>query len=178
MDDGYLGMIIGFAGNYAPKNWALCDGSLLPVVGNEALFSLIGTTYGGDGTKNFALPNLMHRVAVGGGQGAGLTRRVLGQTGGTNDVTLAVNNLPAHTHTFNVSNAAGNQTAPTHGCTLSALDQANVSFYDNFDGAALTSLNAAAVSAADGGGAPHTNLMPYEEITYIIHLTGVYPQFQ
>jgi microcystin-dependent protein len=177
MDDGYVGMIIAFAGNYAPAGWALCDGSLLPIKGHEMLYTLIGTTYGGDGSGNFALPNLMRRVAVGGGQGLGLTRRLLGQSGGAGEVTLTVNQLPAHTHPFKVSNAVGKQTSPTRGCTLSALDQANVNFYNNLDGATLTSLNTAAVSTAAGGGAPHTNLMPYEEITYLIHLTGTYPQF-
>lgn len=176
MEEAYLGMIIGFGGNFAPQNWALCDGSLVSISGHEALFSLLGTTFGGDGYNNFALPNLMHRVPIGSGQGPGLTNRVLGQTGGAADVTLNVANFPAHTHNFNVSKAVGNQTSPASGCTLSALDQTSITFYDTFAEATLAALNTAAVSTANGG-APHNNVMPYEEITYIIHLTGTYPQF-
>lgn len=178
MDEAYIGMIIGFAGAYAPQGWAICDGSLLPISGNEALFSLIGTTYGGNGVTNFALPNLMQRVIVGKGQGTGLSNRVLGQTGGASSVTLTADNLPAHTHSFNVSNVIGDQATPTNGCTLSALDQSAISFYDTSEGASLASLNPLAVSTANGGGAAHTNEMPYQEITYIIHIVGIYPQFQ
>jgi microcystin-dependent protein len=176
MDYAYVGMIIGFAGNFAPAGWALCDGSTIPINGNETLFSLIGTTYGGDGINNFALPNLMQRVAVGAGHGDGLAVRYLGEQDGAASVTLTVDNLPQHTHGFHVSNTAGTQPSPTNGCTLSALDPNTYSFYDSSAGATLASLNPSAVTGAGGGGASHTNMMPYEEITYIIHLTGLYPQ--
>ena len=167
--DAYVGMIIGFAGTYAPQGWEICDGRLLPVRGNEVLYSLIGTTYGGDGVNNFGLPNLMQRVIVGKGQGTGLTNRELGQTGGASNVALTVNNLPVHTHSFNVSNVIGDQATPTNGCTLSALDQTTISFYDSSADATLASLNYVAVSPTVGVGAAHNNLMPYGEITYLIH---------
>ncbi|HWT76561.1 MAG TPA: tail fiber protein [Mobilitalea sp.] len=179
MEDAYVGMIIGFAGNYAPYGWALCDGSLLPVSGNEALFSLIGTQYGGDGINNFGLPNLMQCVIVGGGQGTGLSNRIPGQTGGVTDVTLTVSNIPQHSHTFNVSNSIGAQSTPTSGCTLSAIDLTANTFYDSFVEATpptLTALNPASTSTVGSGGS-HTNVMPYQEINYIIHLTGMYPNF-
>jgi microcystin-dependent protein len=178
MDYAYVGMIIGFAGTFAPQGWEICDGRLLPISGHETLFTIIGTTYGGDGINTFGLPNLMQRVIVGGGQGPGLTNRLLGQKGGAADVSLTVNNLPSHTHSFNVSNVVGDQTSPSNGCTLSALDQTTISFYDNFSEATLAPLNNVAVSTSDGGGASHSNEMPYQEITYIIHLDGLYPQYQ
>jgi microcystin-dependent protein len=176
MNYAYVGMIIGFAGNFAPTGWALCDGSTISIRGNELLFSLIGTTYGGDGINNFGLPDLMQRVAVGAGQGTGLTNRELGEFGGAADVTLTIDNYPQHTHTFNVSNVIGAQTSPTNGCTLSALDQ-TATFYDTYAGATLVSLNSNSVSSTGETEVLHDNEMPYEEITYIIHLTGTYPPF-
>jgi len=103
--DYYLGEIRIFAGGKIPEGWALCDGTVLPINGNEALFSLLGTTFGGDGRINFGLPKLGSYVAIGQGQGPKLSNRVLGQTGGSNAVALATNNLPIHTHNVMVSTA-------------------------------------------------------------------------
>ena len=96
--DGFIGEIRMFAGNYAPQNWALCDGSQLPISGNEALFSLIGTSYGGDGISTFALPDLRGRIPICQGQGNGLTPRVLGQSFGAEGVALGLSEMPSHTH--------------------------------------------------------------------------------
>src|SRR6478736_3565120 len=102
MSDQFLAEIRIFGFNFAPTGWALCNGQLLPISQNTALFSLLGTTYGGNGTSNFALPNLQDRMAVGAGQGPGLSNYTLGQTGGTNTATLSVATMPSHNHTGNV----------------------------------------------------------------------------
>ncbi len=175
MLDAYIGTIIGFGGTYAPMDWAVCDGSLLKISDYQALFSLIGTTYGGDGVTTFALPNLMNRVPVGAGQGPGLSNRILGEAGGSAQVALTVNNYPAHTHSFHVSSTVGELNTPVGGSVLSALDPNTINFYDDFSEASLSSLDPAAVSPAQGGGQAHDNHMPYQEITYIICLNGLYP---
>ncbi len=175
MEDACIGLIIGFAGNYAPAGWAICDGSELSIAEYGALYSLIGVTYGGDGVNTFRLPNLMNMVPIGDGQAPGLTPRSMGQFGGSNTVMLQAENLPAHTHAFNVSQNVGTQSTPTANSTLSALDNTNVTFYDDASGATLSNLNAVSVSLSTGMGAAHANQMPFQEITYIICLDGMYP---
>ena len=102
--DEYIGIIKLFAGNFAPRNWALCQGQLLPIAQNQALFSILGTTYGGNGTTNFALPDLRGRTPICFGQGPGLQPYVQGQTGGVETVTLIQTQIPAHTHMLNATN--------------------------------------------------------------------------
>src|SRR5690349_11535310 len=110
--DPFLGEIKLFCGNYAPIGWAFCDGSLLPISENDALYALIGTTYGGDGINTFALPDLRGRVAIHQGQGPGLSPYVMGETGGAETVTLTTNNLPQHTHRIIASTQAGKAASP------------------------------------------------------------------
>lgn len=119
--EAFLGTILPWPMNWAPAGWALCDGSLLPINQNQALFSLIGTTYGGNGTSNFAVPNLCGRTPIGAGNGPGLTPKVFGATYGAESAALTANNLPAHTHTLTASSAdTGLTQAPAPGWTLGA----------------------------------------------------------
>lgn len=171
----YLGQIIMFAGDFAPQGWALCDGSLLPIAGYEALFNLIGTTYGGDGTSNFALPDLRGRVPIGDGQGRGLSGYALGQQAGAEAVTLAPGQLPLHTHPVAAVTASGNANVPAANAVLAALNGEvasgpyKVAAYAP-PGHAIA-LNAASGSAA-GGGEAHDNRLPYQSVTYCIALVG------
>ncbi len=173
MADSYVGEIRPFAGDYAPQDWALCDGSLLPITDYQALYSLLGTTFGGDGRVNFALPDLKGRVPIGAGTGTGLTARALGQTGGSEAVTLTSASVPAHTHGFTVSTDAATQHSPANNMLA---DPAPHLFYATTPttGSAPQVLSADSV-AASGGGAAHENRMPTMAINYIISLMGIYP---
>lgn len=163
MSQPFTGEIRMFAGSFAPVGWAFCNGQLLPIAGNEALFQLIGTTYGGDGQANFALPNLQSRIPIHVGQG-----HVLGETGGTETVTLTTNQIPAHSHVPQGNSGSGNQSSPANGVwAASSLNEYTAS-------AADTNMNAAAI-LPDGGSQPHENLMPYLAISFIIALVGVFP---
>jgi microcystin-dependent protein len=168
--DPFLGEIQMFAGNYAPTGWALCDGQLLSIAQNTALFSLLGTTYGGNGTTTFALPDLRGRVPIQPGQGPGLTQRDLGEVGGTETLTLNANQIPAHTHTAGASTANGVADGPS-GRVPARMPGA----IPQYAAAGNADMAAAAVGNS-GGGQPHNNMQPYLTITYIIALQGVYPQ--
>jgi len=167
-----IGEIRVFGFNFPPVDWAFCNGQLLPISDNAALFSLIGTTYGGDGQTTFALPNLQAKVAVGAGQGPGLSNYVMGQTGGSNTITYGVNNLPAHSHTFapqssrdvgNADNPSGNVPTTTSGNTYSTTTNATM-------GANSMSVNI----SNTGAGQPQNNIQPYLGINYCIALYGIY----
>jgi microcystin-dependent protein len=179
MAEAYLGEIRMFAGNYAPQNWAMCDGTLLPVSGNEALFSLISTTYGGDGVSNFALPDLRSRLPANQGQGPGLTARVIGQSFGSETVTLAVNQYPVHSHNFIAATNAASQTTPS-GNFLAAPAPANVYLYAAPDPTKKTSNMAGDMIGMSGQqqAQPHNNMMPSLSIAFIICLNGTYPSHQ
>lgn len=170
MSDQYLGEVRMFAGNFAPYGWALCNGQLLAISQNTALFSLIGTYYGGDGVTTFALPNLQSRVPIHQGQGVGLSPYVIGQNGGTENVTLTTQQMPQHNHTANT--VSGPQaTAPrpsnaypgnaTSGSVYSTANP-DSTFNTNFIG-------------FQGNSQPHNNIEPYLCITFIIALQGIYP---
>lgn len=181
MSDQCVGEIRMFAGNYAPEGWALCDGSSIPVSGNEALFSLIGVTYGGDGTSTFALPDLRGRLPVGVGKSPQGTSYALAQKTGSETVTLTAAQIPAHTHTLMASADPATIEAPA-GANLSAsVNQSGGSNQDAFylqTGAPtvkVSTLNTGAVSTV--GGQPHSNIMPCTAVNFIIALTGVYPDF-
>ena len=164
----FLGEIRMFAGNFAPQGWAICNGQVLAIAENDALFSLLGTTYGGDGQNTFALPDLRSRVPLHQGQGNGLSNRTLGQAGGEENVTLVVPQLPAHTHAATASSAAGTATSPA-GNVWAAGN--NTPFSDQpADG----QMSAATVQAA-GGSQPHDNRLPFLAINFIIALQGIYP---
>ena len=165
MSDPYLGEIRMFAGNFAPANWASCDGQLLSIADNSALFSLIGTTYGGDGTTTFALPDLRGRAAA--HQGGALT---LGQPLGSETAALIAAQMPAHSHS---AKAATTGTAPSPAGNVWGADPGqNVAPYA---AAANGKTMAAAAIGPTGSGAPHENMQPFLVLTFIIALAGVYP---
>lgn len=164
MAQPYVGEIRMFAGNFAPAGWAFCDGQLLPISENDTLFQLLGTTYGGDGESTFALPDLRGRLPIHQGNGF-----VLAETGGVEEVTLTVSQIPAHSHALLASTATGNQINP-EGQVLAA--SFNVTPYIN--DAPSGNLAAAAISAA-GGSQPHTNMQPYLCVSFIISLFGIFP---
>lgn len=172
--DNYLGEIRLFAGSYAPEGWALCNGQLLAIADNEALFSLIGVTYGGDGRTNFAVPNLQCRLPVGAGQAPGLSNYALGQSGGTPAVALTADQMPAHTHGFNATSAAATTTQP--GGAGFATASGDYGTYIADDEAALQRANAAGdFLHSTGEGKAHSNIMPCLAFNYIIATTGIYP---
>jgi microcystin-dependent protein len=158
--------------NFAPKGWAFCDGQLMPLSQNTALFSLLGTTYGGDGKSTFALPNIQGSSAMHPGQGPGLSQRFLGEMGGEESVTLLVSEIPAHTHVANAVGVLSTTAAPS---TQTALARSvNGSAYAA-GGGAVQQLAFQALPPA-GGSLPHNNLQPYLTLNYIIALQGVFPQ--
>jgi microcystin-dependent protein len=172
MADPFVAEIRIFPFNFAPKGWAWCNGQLLPISQNTALFSLLGTFYGGDGKSTFALPNLQGSVPVhvGGNQpGPGLSTYDLGETGGTDTVTLLASESPAHTHSVNAQTIdQGDNRIPSP-----TLNLGNTQIYSNA-GSATAQMDPTAVSIF-GGGQPHNNLMPYLTLYYNIALQGVFP---
>lgn len=167
--------IVGF--NFAPSGWAYCNGQLLPISQNTALFSLLGTTYGGDGKSTFALPDMQGNGAIQPGQGAGLSQYFLGQTGGSETVTLLESEIPAHSHTLNASTVAG--TTDQIGGAVLARGQFNnqgttgsVAMY--FTGAPDTQMAPTALGVT-GGSLPHNNMQPYLTLNFVIALQGVFP---
>ena len=171
--EGFIGEIRMFAGNFAPKDWAFCQGQLLSISQNTALFSILGTTYGGDGRVTFALPNLSGRVPVGVGQGAGLTNRQLGEMSGTETVTLTTAQMPAHSHTVNAVTADGNQNLPTNSfpANTKTLDKEYSTVAPN------TTMNPAMIGVT-GGSQPVGVMQPSLGVNYIIALYGIYPSRQ
>lgn len=169
MSEPFIAEIRIFAGNFAPRGWAFCNGQLLPVAQNTALFSLIGTTYGGDGRTTTALPNLQGRAPMHPGQGPGLTARRLGESGGSDGITLSEAQMPSHTHTAAVHGQPGDQADPA-GRSLAASGDGSV--YASAQN--LISMGASAVTAA-GGGQPHNNMQPFLALNFIIALVGLYP---
>lgn len=178
--DYYIGEIRIFAGVYAPEDWRICDGSLLPISGNEALYSLLGVTYGGNGTVNFGIPDLRGRLNVCSGQGTGLTPRSQGQTGGTEEAVLTTPNLPVHTHSLNTAGASVTATTPIAGPTVAFANTTgqNAMYLESgVTGATQPSPNSATIGN-NGGGANHPNVMPCLAVNYIICVTGLYPAGQ
>jgi microcystin-dependent protein len=164
MAQPYVGEIRIFAGNFAPAGWMFCEGQLLPISQNETLFQLIGTTYGGDGQSTFALPDLRGRIPIHQGDGF-----ILAETGGAEQITLTVNQIPAHSHPFVAVTDNGAQISP--GGNIAAQSLNVTPFINDAPGA---SFNAAAVGPA-GGSQPHTNFQPYECVDFIISLFGIFP---
>jgi microcystin-dependent protein len=173
--DPFVGEIRIFAGNFAPTGWAQCNGQLLPLSQNTALFSLLGTFYGGDGKTNFALPNLQGSVPVHQGQGAGLSERFIGEVGGEETVTLLQSEMPLHTHGMSASPDPADHVAP--GNTFSFAGSNPGTIYQDNTTQNLTNLASQTLSPA-GGDLPHTNDQPYLVLNFIIALQGIYPQRQ
>jgi microcystin-dependent protein len=173
MTDPFLAEIRMFAGNFAPTGWALCNGQLMPISQNTALFSLLGTSYGGDGRVTFGLPNLMGSVPMQQGQGPGLSARSLGETGGVPDVTLVTSEMAGHTHTVNAVDASGDVTTPNQALWASALlGRVGTNMYSS---AAPNQLMNPTSTGITGGGQPHNNMPPYLCVSFIIALQGIYP---
>ena len=173
MSEPFLGEISVFAGNFAPRGWAFCNGQLLPIAQNSALFSILGTTYGGDGRTTFALPDLRGRAPMHPGNGPGLTSRRLGQRGGADSVTLNQTHMPNHQHSIAVSDATGDTDTPSAGAHLANASQVAGRDVGGFTGTANTSM--AALSDYAGGGRAHNNLQPLLAVHYIIALQGIFP---
>jgi microcystin-dependent protein len=165
----FLGEVMLFAGNFAPVGWAFCNGQLLPISQNTALFSLLGTMYGGNGISTFALPDLRGRAPMHFGQGPGLSNYVEGQAGGEEVHTLATAEMPAHSHAAYGDAANGVSDVPTN--QLPARNPAGIPAY----GAAATAQLASNHIAAAGSSSPHNNLQPFLVINYCIALQGIYP---
>jgi microcystin-dependent protein len=167
----FIGEITLFAGNFAPRGWAFCNGQLLPISQNTALFSILGTTYGGNGQTTFALPDLRGRVPIHAGQGPGLSNYTLGQVGGAENVTLQTSQLPAHSHAVNAVAGGGNQASPVGN--LPAIESTGTS-KDYSNAAATGAMNAGMIGNA-GQGQPVPVIQPYECVNYIIALQGIFP---
>jgi microcystin-dependent protein len=171
MSEPFIGEICMFAGNYPPTGWAFCNGQLLSISQNQALFALLGTAYGGNGTTTFALPDLRGRMPIHFGGVPGLTNRDIGQSGGSAAVALTQQQMPAHTHTLSATNGNGNQESPL-GNAWATESQGITNLYSN--ATPTTMMSAQAISAA-GNGQPHENRSPFLAINFIIALTGVFP---
>jgi microcystin-dependent protein len=175
MSDQFLAEIRVFPFNFAPTGWAFCDGQLLPISQNTALFSLLGTQYGGDGKSTFALPDLQGRVPVGQGQGPGLSPYSVGEELGTETVTLPAGEMPTHSHSLNAEDPSiqgADQSVPSASGVLAA----STGGFAYRPDASLqpVAMNAATV-AAQGGGQAHNNLQPYLTLTFCIALQGIFP---
>ena len=191
MVEAYIGEVRLFAGNFDPRNWAFCHGQLIAIRQNTALFSILGTTYGGDGRTTFGLPDFRDHVGVGVGQGPGLSARVLGETGGENNVTLSPYEIPYHTHgvvlsdepKLKVSSSPATQTTPITGSSIAQpgflvngsfaptmgvnVEEPKVEINANID----MKLN----THASGGSIAHNNMQPYIGMNYVICLYGIFP---
>ena len=170
MSDPFLGEVRIFGFYFAPRNWALCNGQLLPISQNTALFSLLGTMYGGNGVQTFALPDLRSRLPSGfDPQGSGMGP-MLGETGGIENVTLTAKQMPAHVHGVN---AAATANTGTPDATAVLASSTNAVPYRN--GASATVPLSASTVASTGGNQPHSNIQPFLTVSFAIALTGIYP---
>ena len=170
MSEPFIAEIRIFAGNFAPRGWAFCGGQLLPVGQNTALFSLIGTTYGGDGRTTTGLPNLQGRAPMHPGRGDGLTGRRLGQKAGSETATLTEANLPGHTHSYHGLDDSADNIEPADRL----LGEANEDFYAEV-GLNTPVAMASSAMANTGGDQAHENRQPYLTLNFIIALVGIYP---
>ncbi|MGQ7945871.1 phage tail protein [Flavobacterium sp. WC2509] len=167
--DPFVAEIRIFPFNFAPRGWAMCNGQLMPLSQNTALFSLLGTTYGGDGKSTFALPDLQGRTPMHPGQGPGLSLHDLGETGGSETVSLLQSEIPAHNHNFSVASLNSQSTTPSNNI----LGRGNpLKVYTS--GGAMTAMGANSI-APSGGSLPHNNMMPYLTMNFCLALQGVYP---
>jgi microcystin-dependent protein len=165
--DPFIGEIRLFAGSFAPRDWVFCDGQLMQVAQNTALFSILGTTYGGDGRTTFALPDLRGRVPVHPGTGPGLTTRQLGQKAGAETAGLTIDQMPAHGHRVTASDTRGDSADPANNVPAGDPDMPYIA-------SGATAMAADMVQQA-GGGQDHANMQPFLGLNYIIALVGIYP---
>jgi microcystin-dependent protein len=178
MSSPFVAEIRIFGFNFPPKGWAFCAGQILPISQNTALFSLLGTTYGGDGKSTFALPNLEGNAPMHPGQGPGLSLHDLGETGGSTSVTLLQTEMPSHNHAFQANAATATNASPANAVYMKGHyndgqgHQGQVDLYTTI--APTTALNPAVLSIA-GGNQPHNNMQPYLTLNFCIALQGIYP---
>ncbi len=172
MSEPFVGQLKMFAGNFAPRGWSFCDGQLLSVAQNDALFSLLGTTYGGDGRTTFGLPDMRGRIPIHVGTGPGLSPRALGSKGGTETEDISEGQLPSHTHPMHGSTESGTDPNPEGNALATSV------VVTPYFALGETDDMAASAIAATGGGGTHTNIAPYLAINYIIALFGVFPSRQ
>lgn len=170
MADPFVAEIRIFPFNFAPRGWAFCDGQILPLSQNTALFSLLGTTYGGNGKSNFALPDLQGNAPMFWGQGPGLSLRDIGETGGSETVTLLESEIPSHSHAWMASNQPAEDRAPAGEILGRSV---GASLYQTTT-SGLQAMSPDAIAPA-GGDQPHNNLMPYLTLSFCIALQGVFP---
>jgi microcystin-dependent protein len=178
MTSPYLGQIMMFGGNFAPTGWALCNGQMMSIQQNTALFSLIGTYYGGNGVTTFALPNLQSQLPVHQGQGLGLSFYTLGQTAGTANVTLNTTQIAAHTHSFNATNTTATTASLANNVLPGVPTQGTSPHFYTVQGSGpplTTEVLNAGVCLSTGSSQPHTNLMPSLCVSFAIALVGIYP---
>jgi microcystin-dependent protein len=186
-NDVFVGQILLVPFSFPPIGFAFCNGQMLPISQNTALFSLIGTTYGGDGKSTFALPNLQGRVPLHEGQGPGLTERLRGETGGSEAHPLTVSEMPAHTHTLTSTitaaarcrNVPGNQTTPVGngpaiGSDVAPPAMSSLAANSNMQAGSIV-VNSAPTAAVAGEGTPHNNMGPYLTLNFVIALQGIFP---
>lgn len=173
MSEPFIAEIRIFAGNFAPRGWAFCDGQLLPISNNTALFSLIGTTYGGDGRTTMALPDLQGRAPMHPGRGPGLTSRRLGERLGTETVTLTEAQIPSHFHTARAATTPSDTGVPSNTTALGRSAGGGLA-YETDTTSNLVDM-ASETLATTGGGQSHTNVQPYLTLNFIIALQGLYP---
>ncbi len=172
MSEPFVAEIRIFGFNFAPRGWAFCNGQLLPISQNTALFSLLGTTYGGDGKTTFALPNLQGSAPLQQGQGQGLSQYFLGEIGGESSVTLLESEIPAHSHAVNASSASGTSNDPTGNVWAApTVARQGIDVYGSTNGAAMSPQ----ALSPSGGSQPHNNMMPYLTLNFCIALQGIYP---
>ncbi len=176
MSDPFIAEIRMFPFSFAPKGWALCSGQLLPINQNTALFSLVGTSFGGNGSSTFGLPNLQGAVPVGTGQGPGLSAYSLGQAGGSASVTLQAMQTPPHSHSLTADAEVSTSPSPQNAIFMeghfTGAGTGKVAAYNT--AAPDTAMNPAAISSTGGGG-PHNNMMPYLAVNFCIALSGIFP---
>jgi microcystin-dependent protein len=169
MSEPFIGEVKIWAGNFAPRNWAFCNGQLLPIAQNTALFSLLGTTYGGDGRTTFALPDLQGRAPMHPGTGPGLTSKRLGEKGGVENVSLATAQIPSHTHNWTAQSRRGDLADPV------GRDLARASSGNAYHAPGNVVQMASNAIGETGGGGSHNNMQPYLALSFIIALQGIYP---
>jgi microcystin-dependent protein len=174
----FIGQVSLFGCNFAPQGWAMCQGQLLAIAQNTALFSLLGTNFGGDGVSTFALPDLRSRAPIGFGQGQGLSNYAIGESGGAETVAIDSSSYPTHSHPLFSAASPATENAPggsieAEGQIVERRDTVNLALYSPTGTA--TTLAPAAFTAATGGGQPHNNLQPYLALNFCIALQGIFP---
>jgi microcystin-dependent protein len=173
MSEPFIGQIMMFGGNFAPRGWALCNGQLLPIAQNTALFSILGTTYGGNGQTTFALPNLQGRVAIHPGQSPGTSPYTLGETAGTEQVTLLSNQIPPHNHPLMANSGNAEHPTPTNNVLATATDSQGGTGL-TYAASANTTMAPNAIGP-NSGGQPFSVVQPFQCVNFIIALEGIFP---